>query len=183
MFQHDGIGDIHEVLELVSIRIVKISIPVLFVLLFDVIFTRAAEGRSGVVNPGQSLSHHMSYGNDGVTFLHAIWSAVLVVLSVLLQTFVVLVRFLILSWLVLTITFVFTFCFYQDFVRIPELLNIPIDYFSAGCVILNLAVVANSSIFWGGPKLVTQASHLLTASFFPLYFSICRTLRSGSSLA
>jgi hypothetical protein len=160
-----------------SIRVVKICIPVFGSLIVDTFLVRCMEQRRGIVIPGDSsLGSYMTYGNDKHSTVKAIVIPFLVLFFIISQTyfFMFLYDFRcqrgVFVCLATTVSSILTFFLCSTLRAIPIALNIPLDYISLFVIVLNVNVIANVSILWRGPKIVTQLSLLVVAVFCSLFF-------------
>ena len=150
-------------LEVSSVRIVKIAIPVIVTLLCDAILTRFLEGSSGNVNTlDRSFTETLNYSNAGLPTLWSVWIALILVGFIIIATAIILALYfcgcvkVLMGWMVLSVTILLSYYVYVTLGKMPQLLNVPMDYLSLVFVMINLVAVGNMSIFWRAPQIVTQ---------------------------
>ncbi|KAH0795528.1 Clan AD, family A22, presenilin-like aspartic peptidase [Histomonas meleagridis] len=154
--------DITEFLEDQSYRVIKIAIPVIVTLIFDVILTRVIENTHGSTSYDRSFSQTMVYQNMGIDTATSIYLALGLIGGIIIVTAILLLCYyhgctkVIYVWMIIAVTLILSYYVYQTFSQIPAVLNIPTDYLSGAIFILNLVVVGNMSIFWRAPQIVTQ---------------------------
>ena len=164
-------------LEISSFRIVKIAIPVIVTLLCDAILTRFLEGSTGSVNTlDRSFSETLNYSNAGLPTLWSVWIALILVGFIIIATAIILALYfcgcvkVLMGWMVLAVTLLLSYYVYMTLGKVPEILNVPMDYLSLVLVMLNLVVVGNLAIFWRAPQIVTQVFLVLISILVAMVF-------------
>jgi hypothetical protein len=165
-----------EFLEKASLKIVKIAIPVVVTLVIDACAVRFIEQTHGTVSLDRSLSETMSYNDSGISDDWAIYIALIFIAAILVVTGILVALYffgclkVIFVWMILAVSAIFSYYVVMTFWMVPEVLNIPFDYISLVIFLLNLVVVANMSIFWRAPLIVTQVFLVMVSVLIALVF-------------
>jgi hypothetical protein len=145
-----------------SIKFLKIGIPVMIVLLTDAFLVRLIERKQGNVVLHRRLSETFSNDNRGVDAKTSIYLALGFLGMIILVTGLLLFLYMcgcvkiILAWMVMAVSAIFSNYVSQCLSDVVKILNIPVDNISVGFLIWNLVVVGNMAIFWRAPQIITQ---------------------------
>jgi hypothetical protein len=165
-----------EFLEKASSKIIKIAIPVVITLILDASVVRFIEQTHGTVTLDRSLSETMSYNNSGISDDWAIYIALIFIAAILVVTGVLVALYyfgclkVIFIWMIIAVSAIFSYYVVVTLWMVPEVLNIPFDYLSLILLLLNLVVVADMSIFWRAPQIVTQFFLVIVSVLIALVF-------------
>jgi presenilin 1 len=165
-----------EFLEKMSLKIIKIAIPVVITLIIDACLVRFLEQTHGSVSLDRSLSETMSYNDSGIPTDWAIYIALIFIGAILVVTGILVGLYfcgclkVIFVWMIVAVSAIFSYYVVLTFWEVPSILNIPLDYISLVIFLLNLVVVANMSIFWRAPQIVTQIFLVIVSVLIALVF-------------
>jgi hypothetical protein len=163
-------------LERSSSKIIKIAIPVVATLLIDACLVRFIEQTHGSVDLDRSLSETMDYSDSGITTDWAIYIALIFIGAILVVTGILVALYffgclkVIVVWMIVAVSAIFSYYVVICLWAVPEVLNVPFDYLSLVLFLLNLVIVANMAIFWRAPLIVTQVFLVLISVLIALVF-------------
>jgi hypothetical protein len=166
-----------EDLELVSVRIVKIAIPVVITLIIDTILIRFLERTHGSVPVQGSVIRAMAHRTSGISTRWAIYIALIIIAAIIVFTGLIVLLYyygcvkIIIAWTVVAITALLSYFFVTSFGGIPKVLNRPLDWLSLAIFILNIVVVANMAVFWRAPAIMTQVCLVMISIIMALVFA------------
>jgi presenilin 1 len=142
-------------MKLSSLRIVGIAIPVIATLIVDACFLRFIERTHGSVELNRSL---IAVG------------AILVVTAIIVALYLYGCVKIVLGWMILALSGIFSFHFVMCLREVPVVLNVPLDWLTLVILALNLVAVGNMAIFWRAPEIVTQFFLITIAVLIALLF-------------
>jgi hypothetical protein len=169
-------GDYRQFLEGASSKIISIAIPVVATLVADAALVRFIEEKHGSANLNRSLSETMDYTDAGVDTNWAIYLALIFIGALLVVTCILVALYyfgcmkIIMGWMILAVSAIFSYYVLICLYMVPEVLNIPLDWVSLVLFLLNLVVIGNMSIFWRAPQIVTQVFLVMVSILIALVF-------------
>ena len=168
--------DIKYYLEMTSINILKVSIPVIITLIFDAVICRFLEKKHGSVILNRTFTQTMNYNSQNQTTKFSIYLAFSMIFSIIFVTSLLLFLYyygflkIIFGWMLVSVSLILSNYVIICFGSIPKNLNLPVDYLSIGIILLNLVVIGNISIFWRAPKIFTQAFMIFISIIIAIVF-------------
>jgi hypothetical protein len=163
-------------LEHSSGRIISIAIPVIATLVIDAALVRVIEDTHGSADLNRSLSETMDYTDTGIDTTWAIYIALIFIGLLLVVTCILVALYyfgcikIIMGWMILAVSTIFSYYVVACLYMVPEVLNFPVDWISLVLFLLNLVVVGNMSIFWRAPQVVTQVFLLMVSILIAIVF-------------
>jgi hypothetical protein len=167
--------NLHRYLEYLSMKVIKIVVPVFLSLVFDASATRFLEPPRLLpirrfCPPG--LATVLSRG----TIQESLYIALFLIAAIGIATGLILFLYLrrcmrfVFMLLLTGITVIIDVNLYLKIGRLAHVLNLPFDSFSLFFLLLNCTVVGNMAVFWRAPLIVTQSFLLLLSVLSTLAF-------------
>ena len=169
-------GDTVQFLEANSLRIVKISIPVVATLILDACIVRFLEEKHGSVSLDRSLTSTMSYSQQGISTTWSIYLALILIGAIVIVTAIIVLLYyygcikIIMGWMIFAVTAILSYYVVLCLGDAPRVLNVPLDWVTLVLVCANLVVVGDMAIFWRAPLIVTQVYLVFISVLIALVF-------------